>query len=231
MGKGKSTPMIAELREEEKPRERMVQHGSAALSDTELVAVLLRTGKRGQPVLAMAREILGEIGGLAGLVGARPQDLVREGLGTAKAASLIAAVEVGRRLARNDVCDRRPLARPAAMASYLTLRYNVRGQEIMGAVYLDTRNQLLDDKEVYRGTLSRTAVEPREILKEALLKGAAGVVLFHTHPSGDPAPSAEDLSFTRRMVEAGEVIGVRLVDHLILGSAGRWISLRDRGGW
>lgn len=228
---GKSTPMIAELREEEKPRERMVKHGSAALSDTELVAVLLRTGKRGQPVLAMAREILAEVGGLAGLVGARPQDLVREGLGTAKAASLIAAIEVGRRLARSDVCDRRPLARPAAMASYLTLRYNVRGQEVMGAVFLDTRNQLLHDQEVYRGTLSRTAVEPREILKEALLKGAAGVVLFHTHPSGDPAPSAEDLSFTRRMVEAGEVLGVRLVDHLILGSSGRWVSLRERGGW
>jgi DNA repair protein RadC len=101
----------------------------------------------------------------------------------------------------------------------------------MGALFLDTRNRLLAESEVYRGTLNRAAVEPRGLLKEALLRGAAGLVLFHTHPSGDPSPSAEDLAFTRRLAEAGELVGVRLVDHLILGSAGRWVSLRQRGAW
>jgi DNA repair protein RadC len=101
----------------------------------------------------------------------------------------------------------------------------------MGALFLDTRNRLLGESEVFRGTLNRAAVEPRALLKQALLRDAAGLVLFHTHPSGDPAPSAEDLGFTRRMAEAGEIVGIRMVDHLILGSGGRWVSLRRRGGW
>jgi DNA repair protein RadC len=223
--------MIAELRDQEKPRERLVEHGPSALSDKELVAVLLRTGRRGQTVWSMAHEILEETGGLEGLVGARAEDLVREGLGTAKAASLIAAVEVGRRLARRKMPARPPLGRPSKVASYLRLRYQVRDQEVMGALYVDTRNKLMHETEIYRGTLSRAAVEPREILKEALRLGAAGLVLFHTHPSGDPAPSAEDLAFTRRLAEAGEVLGVRLVDHMIIGGPGRWVSLRERCSW
>ena len=101
----------------------------------------------------------------------------------------------------------------------------------MGALFLDVRGKLLADKELYRGTLSRAAVEPREVLKEALRRGAAGVVLFHTHPSGDPSPSPEDFAFTRRMSSAADVVGVRLIDHMILGASGRWVSLRERGGW
>ena len=223
--------MIAELSGEEKPRERLLEHGASALSDNELVAVLLRTGRQGQTVFQMAREILIDTGGLDGLVDSRAKDLIRDGLGEAKAASLIAAVEVGRRLARRRVSERRPLGRPASVAHYLSLRYQVRDQEVMGALYLDVRNKLLCDKEIYRGTLSRAAVEPREVLKEALRQGAAGVVLFHTHPSGDPSPSAEDLAFTRRMADAGEVMGIRLVDHMILGTAGRWVSVRERSPW
>jgi DNA repair protein RadC len=130
--------MVAELRDAEKPRERLLKHGAAALSDTELVAVLLRTGKRGQTVWSMAREVLDETGGLEGLTGARAEDLIREGLREAKAASLIAAVEVGRRLARREMADRKRLGRPARVASYLRLRYQVRDQEVMGALYVDT---------------------------------------------------------------------------------------------
>ncbi len=101
----------------------------------------------------------------------------------------------------------------------------------MGALYLDTRNRLLAERELYRGTVNRAAVEPRAILKEGLLHGACGMVVFHTHPSGDPSPSPEDLAFTRRLSEGGELVGVRLVDHLILGGVGRWVSLRERGAW
>ena len=102
---------------------------------------------------------------------------------------------------------------------------------MMGSLFLDTRNRLLGEGEFYRGTLNRAAVEPRAILKRGLLISASAFVLFHTHPSGDPAPSAEDFAFTRRLAEAAEVVGIRLVDHLILGSASRWVSLRQRGGW
>ncbi len=223
--------MLRELASDERPRERLLKNGSRALSDVELVAILLRTGRRGESVLDMARRLLAERGGLGGLAGATPEALFGAGLGPAKRAALLAALEIGRRLARARLPEREPLSRPAAVASYLTLRYAVEDQEVMGALFLDTRNRLISEREIFRGTLNRAAVEPRTVLKQGLLSNAAGLILFHTHPSGDPAPSAEDLAFTRRMAEAGEVIGLRLVDHLILGDGSRWVSLRQRGAW
>lgn len=223
--------LLRELPSEERPRERLLRNGSAALSEVELIAVLLRTGHRGSSVLELAARLLRQWGGLGGLLGVTPEALRIDGLGPAKSAGLLAAVEVGRRLARARLPEREPLSHPAAVASYLSLRYTIRDQEVMGALYLDTRNRLIAECEIYRGTLNRAAVEPRAVLKRGLLADAAGLILFHTHPSGDPSPSAEDLAFTRRMAEAGEVVGVRLVDHLILGAAGRWTSLQKRGGW
>jgi DNA repair protein RadC len=153
------------------------------------------------------------------------------GLGSAKAAAVMAAIEIGRRLARGQMPEREPLGHPAAVARYLALRFSVPDQEVMGALFLDTRHRLLGESDVYRGTLNRAAVEPRGLLKEALLRGAAGLILFHTHPSGDPSPSAEDLMFTRRLAEAAETVGLRLMDHLILGASGAWTSLKQRGAW
>ncbi len=227
----RAAAMIAEVPKKERPRERLLEHGGRSLSDAELVAVLLRTGYPGVSVLSVARELLDDCGGLAGLIGVDKLQIVRAGVGEAKAAMLMAAVEMGRRLAQQAVPERRPMSRPAEVVSYLALRYARRDQEVMGALYLDSRHKMVGDREIFLGTISRAAVEPREILKEALLRRAAGIVLFHTHPSGDPSPSLEDLSFTRRMAEAGEVLGVRLVDHLIVGGAGRWVSLKQRGAW
>ncbi|MGE5233116.1 MAG: RadC family protein [Acidobacteriota bacterium] len=223
--------LIRELPPEERPRERLLESGEAALSDAELLAVLLRTGRRGASALDVARDLLRESGGLEGLPGLAPPALRRSGIGPAKSAAVRAAIELGRRLARAQLPERDLLGHPAAVARYLTLRYGLPDQEVMGALYLDTRNRLLGERELFRGTLSRAAAEPRAILKEGLLRGAAGVVVFHTHPSGDPSPSAEDLAFTRRVAEAGEIVGVRLVDHLVLGTAGAWTSLRQRGAW
>ena len=223
--------LIKEIPEDERPRERLVAMGSGALSDAELVALLLRSGHPGCSALQMAGTLLREHGGLSGLVGARVACLRRFGLGDAKAAALLAAIEIGRRLAREQVPSRQPLARPAEVARYLVLRYQQRDQEVMGALFLDVRHCLMGDREIFRGTLHRAAVEPREILKECLARGAAGFALFHTHPSGDPTPSAEDVLFTRRMAEAAAVVGVELVDHLVLGATGRWVSLRERGAW
>jgi DNA repair protein RadC len=223
--------LIRELPPDERPRERLLRGGGGALSEAELVAVLLRTGRPGASSVALAHELLAEAGGIVGLAGVGTAALRRRGLGPAKAAALLAAVELGRRLARAQLSDREPLAHPAAAARYLGLRYAVRDQEVMGALYLDSRNRLLAEGEVFRGTLNRAAVEPRGLLKEALVRGAAGLLLFHTHPSGDPSPSVEDLAFTRRMAEAGDLLGVRLVDHLILGAGGAWVSLRERGAW
>jgi len=228
---GGAAQLIRELPADERPRERLLAQGARALGDAELVALLVRTGRPGASALDVAREVLAGVGGLAGLAATGAPALLRKGLGGAKAATLLAAVEIGRRLARTEPVERAPLAHPAAVASYLALRYGLRDQEVMGALYLDTRHRLLAERELYRGTLNRAAVEPRQVLKEGLLHGAAGCILFHTHPSGDPSPSAEDLAFTRRMADAGEVVGIRLIDHLILGTVGRWTSLRERGAW
>lgn len=222
---------LREMPGDERPRERLLAHGCEALSDAELLAVLLRTGRQGSSALRMARRLLAERGGLSGLVGTDARSLRRPGLGPAKAASVLAAVEVGRRLARSELPQRMPMSRPTHVASYLDLRYAHCGQEVMGALYCDGRGRLLSERELFRGTLTRAAAEPREVLKEGLLWGAAGVVLFHTHPSGDPAPSREDLAFTERMREAGKIVGIRLIDHLVIARGGAWVSLRERGGW
>lgn len=222
---------MEDVPKEERPRERLLACGSRAISDVELIAVLLRTGTPGTSALRLAHDVMRERGGLAGLVDSDPVHLQRFGLGPAKAASVIAAVEVGRRIAHLDLPDRNPMERPAAVARFIAMRYGRRFQEVVGALYLDARNRLVAHQELYRGTISRAVVEPRAVLVEALLRAASGVILFHTHPSGDPTPSAEDLLFTRRLAESGEVVGVTLIDHLIVGHGGRWVSLKERGAW
>lgn len=222
---------LQQLATDERPRERLLRHGSASLSESELLALVLRTGLPNLPVLNLARRLLRVTGGFSGLAATPPAALLKQGLGPARTTAVVAAVEIGRRLARARVPQRLPLDHPSRVARYLSLRYLTRDQEVMGSLFLDVRNRLMGECELYRGTLSRAAVEPRAILKEGLLRDAAGFVLFHTHPSGDPSPSLEDLSFTRRVAESGELLGVYLVDHIVIAAADRWVSLRQRGGW
>jgi DNA repair protein RadC len=222
---------LREIPAEERPRERLLAHGSAALSDAELLAILLRTGRPGTSVIQVARNLLRERGGLRGMPGLTFPVLRRRGVGAAKAATVLAAVELGCRLARNDMPQRRPMSRPVTVANYLNLRYSMPDQEVMGALFLDLRHRLIGEKELFRGTLSRAAAEPRAVLREALVRGAAAMVLFHTHPNGEPVPSNEDVAFTHSIVAAGEAVGVRVVDHMILGADGRWLSMRQRQGW
>ncbi len=219
------------LSDDEHPRQRLLHRGPESLSNAELLAVLFRTGRPGASALESARDLLRQIGGLIGLMNADDSLQFLRGVGQGKASTLLAAVELGRRLAKARFDGREILDHPAVVAEYLSLRYSRRDQEIMGALFLNTRNRLIAESEIFRGTLSRTVVEPRAILKEALLRSASSLILFHTHPSGDPAPSVEDLDFTRRMHEAGKLLSIRLVDHLILGAHGRWVSLARRGAW
>jgi len=139
-------------------------------------------------------------------------------------------MELAKRLAQEKVPRKDLLDRPDALANYLSLRYSS-DQEVMGTLLLDVRNRLISEGIVFKGTLRRAIVEPRAILKQALLRSASGLILFHTHPSGDPSPSAEDLSFTRRLSDAGELLGIRLLDHLVIGNGGQWVSLGRRGAW
>jgi len=224
----RTASLVCERPDTEAPRERLLCCGTRVLSDAELVAVLL--GRRAASAEA-GRDLLERCQGLTGLAAAAPQDLLDAGLTRAQSAVLAAAGELARRLVQGELPGRNLMGRPSEVATYLALRYCGIDQEVMGALYLDTKNRLLAEREIFRGTLSRVSVEPRPVLAHALRVGAAGLLLFHTHPSGDPSPSAEDLLFTRRMAQAGDLLGVRLVDHLVVAGTGRWVSLRERRAW
>ena len=201
-----------------------------SLSDQELLAALLagRNCQRSTPPdRDLAGDLLEQYGDLLGLAKTRggfipSQD--REAL-----LPLAMAFEVACRLAKAKIPPRKLMDRPDAVAGYLTLRYGLPDQESMGALFLDVRNRLIAEGEIFRGTLAGAEVEPRTILRKALLCSAAGIVIFHQHPSGDPTPSREDVLFTERMVEAGKLLGIRIIDHLVLGSRGRWVSLARLG--
>jgi len=220
--------LVEAIAGDEAPRHRLLRCGAEALSDAELLAALLGPVGPGSRPLEDVRELLHDLGGFAGLADAGADILELCGLGRPETATLLAAREIACRLARVQIEDRALLDRPAEVANYLSMRYSAVEQEVMGVFYLDVRHRLIAETELYRGTLYRAAVEPRAILKHALLRRAPGFILFHNHPSGDPSPSAEDLKFTRRMAEAGELLGVRLVDHVIIGGH-HWVSLSRRG--
>lgn len=227
--RSRSGQTVKDLPRDQRPRERLVQRGGSVLDDAELLAVLLRTGREGQSAIDMAGELLAEHGGLAGLLWTDARRLRRPGLGTAKIGAVLAAIELARRLSRASFDRADLMNHPRDVAHYVLMKYGRIDQEVMGALYVDIKQRLLAESEIFRGTLTRAAVEPRSVLREALLHGASGVVLFHTHPSGDPAPSAADYDFTKTMVRACRVLGVQLVDHLVIGGFGRWVSLKEHG--
>lgn len=204
---------------------------AVSLSDAELLERLLDPPTETAPEpWAITERLLGgtpSARGLFELLHLAPEHLAQLEVSAAAASRLLAALEIGRRLAWNKVPEQQPLSDPGAVARHLFLRYATAHQEVMGAVLLDLRNRWLADFEIARGTLSSIAFEPRQALVEGLRRGAAGIVLFHNHPSADPAPSLEDYEFSRRFAQAGSVVGIKLVDHLVLGGTTRWTSIRD----
>ena len=210
----------------DRPRERLLRDGAPALADRELVAVVLATGTRRRDALALAAEVLAVAGGPHGLTQVAPSRLMREtGLGAARAARLLAAVELGRRalIARPP---RPRLSTPAAVAAYLAPRHGDHREERFGVALLDTKHRLIRVVPISHGTLDASLVHPREVFRAAAEHSAAAIVLFHNHPSGDPTPSLDDIQLTRRLVEAGELMGIAVVDHVVLGAPG-WHSLRE----
>ena len=219
--------MLLELPSEERPRERMARLGTSSLSSRELLASIVGTGARGACALDVAEGLLS--GGLHGLAGRSLQELERvRGLGRAKAARVLAALELGARLASEGGAGAPALQSPAEAARYLLPRYSARPVETFGLLALDARHRLRREAVVSVGCLTASLVHPREVFQEAVVSRAAALVLFHNHPSGDPEPSAEDLALTRRLAAAGSLMGIEVLDHLVLG-AGRYVSLKDRG--
>jgi DNA repair protein RadC len=220
---------MKDLSPDDRPREKLLRHSAAALGDNELVALVLGSGFRGAGALRVANDLLRARGGVHGLVRSTIDDLTRtDGVGSAKAAQLLAALELGRRTLAFAPSARVQLLTPRDAASYLMPTFGARPVEQFGIVLLDTKHRVLRTTIVASGTLNSTVVEPRDVFREALLAGAAAVVAFHNHPSGDPSPSPEDLTLTRRLRAAGALMGIDVVDHVVLGD-GRYCSLKETG--
>lgn len=213
----------------DRPREKLGRLGVAALGDNELLALVLGSGTKRAGSLALANAVLETCGGLHGLPTSSGSELQRvPGVGGAKAAQVLAAVELGRRTLLRQPAGRPQLLTPGDVATYLLPEFGARPVEQFGIVLLDTKHRLIRTAVLTVGTLDRSVVHPREVFREAAAARAAGIVLFHNHPSGDPTPSADDVALTRRLVAAGELMGIDVLDHLVL-SATRFVSLREMG--
>jgi len=201
----------------ERPRERLFQHGGDPLSCEELIALVLGTGARGKSAVEVARNLLHETGGLTDLSRANPRELARvRGIGTARAARLVAAFHLGRR-AMADPPARVVLREAADVHRHLRHRLQGMTQEVFLVLVLDARNVVLDEIEVARGSLTGVEVHPREVFRPLVRQAAAAAVVAHNHPSGDSRPSPEDIALTRRLRLAGEILGIPILDHVVIG--------------
>jgi DNA repair protein RadC len=213
----------------ERPRERLQHYGPEALSTAELMAILLRTGSQGENVLALATRLLVQFGGLGGLVKASLSELSAvKGVGQAKAAQLKAGLEIGRRLQIAAPDERPQITSPADAANLLMLEMGHLEQEHLRILLLDTKNRVLASPTVYKGNVNTSVVRIAELFREAIRHNSTGLILAHNHPSGDPTPSPEDVRITRQIVDAGKLLDIDVLDHLIIGQ-GRYVSLKERG--
>ena len=227
-----TTYLIREMPPSERPRERLQRHGAGALSDAELIAILLRTGVKGQSAVQLAQELL-KRHSLGELVSVPLEALAKtKGIGRTKAIQLKAGFELAARLDRPR--ERTPVSTPAEAVSVVRDEMRTLDREEFRVLLLNTKNGLIRAAPVSRGSLNASIVEPREVFKDAIAASAASMILVHNHPSGDPTPSSEDIAITKRLVKAGELLNIAVLDHIILGqrTTGReqdYTSLKELG--
>jgi len=220
---------ICEWPETERPREKLLARGAGQLSDAELLAIFLRTGRRGQNAIELGRELLKASGGLRPLMDTPPERLQQmPGLGQARLAQLLAALELGQRYLAAELNRGTGLSKPEDAGRYLLARLRGYRHEVFGCLFLDNKHRVLAFEEMFRGTIDGAAVYPREVVRRALEHNAAALILAHNHPSGVAEPSEADRAITRRLVEALGLVDIRVLDHLVIGDAD-WVSLAQRG--
>ncbi len=219
---------VKEWPEDERPRERLIAHGPAALSEAQLLAILIRNGKSGRTALDLGRELLERFGSLVGIEQASITEICAlEGIGPAKAAEIKAAIELGRRYQKPSLAGA-SFCSSEDVVSYYRPRLKDAKKEIFRCALLDTKNKIIREEIVSMGSLTASIVHPRDTFKAAIRESAAAVIFIHNHPSGDSKPSQEDILLTRRLVQAGEVIGIQVLDHIIIGDSSHF-SFRDNG--
>ena len=212
----------------ERPREKLLAHGSAALSDAELLAVLLGSGSRGKDAIALGRELLGAAGSLGALLGRPDRQIRAQGVGPAKRARIAAALELARRSLAEQLQQLPALGNPRDSGDYLRARLRHLPYEVFGCLYLDNRHRVLAFEELFRGTVDGASVHPREVVRACLQHNACAVIFAHNHPSGVAEPSAADRTITHELRDALRLVGVRVLDHLVIGSD-EPVSMAARG--
>ena len=221
--------LLKDLPEDARPREKLLSRGPGALSDAELLALLLRTGLPGKNALQMGQELLEKFGGVSGLLHRGPEDLKSiKGLGPAKRAEIVAVLELARRALSEQLKEKPLFATPRAVRDYLQLQLGSRPHEIFAVLFLDSQHRLIALEELFRGTLTQTSVYPREVVVRALALNAASVVLAHNHPSGTAQPSRADEALTQTLKAALALVDVRVLDHFVVTS-NQAVSMAELG--
>jgi DNA repair protein RadC len=222
-------PTMKDLPEDTRPRERLLKEGTEALSDIELLAIILRTGSREATALDLAALIMSQFKNLRQLLGATVEELCAiKGVGPAKASQVKVALELARRTSKYSDLPRPVIKSPDDAANLVMEEMRHFDREHFRAILLNTKNQVIGTDKVSVGTLNSSAVHPRELFRNAIKRGAASVILVHNHPSGDPAPSREDMDITKRVKEVGSIIGIEILDHIIIGD-NKFTSFKAKG--
>ncbi len=228
---GSKPLMIKELPQEERPREKMLTKGACSLSNAELIAILLRTGTKNDSVIRVAERLLKKYEdlGVSGLASIGPHELTKmQGIGPVKAVTLVAAIELGKRLSTMPTSGKPIIRAPQDAADLLMARLRYESREHFILVLLSTKNHVLATPTISIGSLNASIVHPREVFREAINHSAAAVILVHNHPSGDPTPSTEDISLTRKLIDVGRILEIHVLDHLIIGD-NKYVSLKEKG--
>ncbi|MCI2062362.1 MAG: DNA repair protein RadC [Eubacteriaceae bacterium] len=222
--------IIREMPENEKPREKMIMYGRESLSNAELLAILVRTGCGGKSAVRLADEILSlDAGGIVYLTECRPDELAGiKGIGMAKACQILAAVELGSRIATSPRTNKTSAGSVGEIVNIFMEKMRYYKKEFFNVLLLNAKNEMISSENVAVGDLSSSIVHPREAFNSAVRKSAASVVFVHNHPSGNPAPSREDINITKRLEEAGKILGIRVLDHIIIGD-GTYVSFKEQG--
>lgn len=221
--------MIRDVHVADRPRERLVRQGASSLSNQELIAILLRTGTKQESVLHLANRVLNYFEQIQELKHASIEEITAvKGIGQAKAVQLLAAVELGKRLSQQKTDEKFTIRSPKDAATYLMQDMTSLNQEHFVTLFLNVKNQILHKQTIFIGSLNASIVHPREIFREAVKRSAASIICAHNHPSGNPAPSTEDIDVTKRLYEAGVIMGIELLDHVIIGDH-QFISLKEKG--
>jgi DNA repair protein RadC len=220
---------ISDLPVDDRPRERLAHLGPQALATPELVAILLRVGVTGESSIQVGQRLIKDFGGISGIHKAHFDELCKQrGIGKAKAAQLKAALELGYRLSKEELKERATINSPAEAANLVEYEMSALEQEHLRVILLDTRNRVVEVVEIYKGSVNSSQIQVGEIFKAAIRRNAPALIVVHNHPSGDPTPSPDDVVVTRAIVQAGKLLDVDVLDHMIIGQ-GRWVSLKERG--